>query len=148
MWKLHFAFRNLDKWDICFFIKNIDVFVYFAPTDLLQGLDLPLCRALSPGDDGSGVSHAAAGRRGHAGDEGHHRLRVVAFIVVGQELGGPLLGLSADLADHHDALGVGVLEEEVQAVHEVCAVEGVAADAHAQSLAKADLRSSKVERVN
>ncbi len=104
-----------------------------------ESLDLSLCGALSSGDDGSGVTHPPAGWRGDAGDEGHDRLGVGARVVGLQEVRGPLLGLAADLADHDDALGVGVLQEDVQAVHEVGAVERVAADAHAQRLAQADL---------
>ena len=85
------------------------------------------------------MPHAAAGRGGHPGDERDHRLGVVARVVLREELGRPLLGLAADLADHDDALGGVVAQEEVQAVDEVGAVEGVAADADAEGLAQADL---------
>ena len=47
---------------------------------------------------------------------------------------------SADEAIHDDSLGVVVLDEKVEAVDEVGAVEGVAADADAKGLAQADLK--------
>ena len=49
----------------------------------------------------------------------------------------PLLCLASDLTNHDDALGVGVVDEELQAVDEVGSVEGVAADADTQRLAEA-----------
>ena len=56
-----------------------------------------------------------------------------------QELCGPLFRLSSDLANHDDSLGVGVIEENVETVQEVGAVEGVATDADAEGLTEADL---------
>src|SRR5689334_15024028 len=55
-------------------------------------------RAVTAGNDRTGVAHAASRRRGLAGDEGDHRLLHVLFDV----LGGLLLGVAADLADHDD----------------------------------------------
>src|SRR6202008_4491405 len=62
--------------------------------------------ALAAGDDGAGMAHAAAGRRGDAGDEADHRLLAAAFGLVLEELGGVFLGRAADLADHDDRGGV------------------------------------------
>ena len=56
-----------------------------------------------------------------------------------QELCGSLFGLSSDLPNHDDSLRVGVIEEHVETVQEVGAVEGVAADADAEGLTEADL---------
>lgn len=50
-------------------------------------------------------------------------------IVLFQVLGRILLGVASDLPDEDDALGLGVLQEHLQTVDEVCSVEGVAADA-------------------
>src|SRR5699024_11720155 len=41
---------------------------------LLQGLVLGFSRTLTTGDDGAGMAHALARRRGHAGNVGGHRL--------------------------------------------------------------------------
>ena len=51
--------------------------------------------------------------------------------------GGFLLGAAADLADHDDGLGVGVLREQLQDVDERRADERVAADADARGLPEA-----------
>ena len=45
-------------------------------TYLFQGGDLCAGCALATRDDGAGVAHAAAGRSGHAGDEGDDWLGV------------------------------------------------------------------------
>src|SRR5260370_42597563 len=55
--------------------------------------------ALAAGDDRAGMAHAAAGRRGDAGDESDHRLLAAAFGLIDQELGGVFLGGTADFAD-------------------------------------------------
>ena len=56
-----------------------------------------------------------------------------------QELCRPLFRLPSDLADHDDALRLGIVEEHVEAVQEVGAVEGVAPDADAEGLTEANL---------
>ena len=53
-----------------------------------------------------------------------------------QILSSLLLGLPADLSNHDDALGGGVLDEQLQTVDEVCSIEGVAANTHTESLAQ------------
>ena len=56
-----------------------------------------------------------------------------------QELCGSLFGLSSDLANHDDSFRVGVVEEHVETVQEVGAVEGVTTDADAEGLTEANL---------
>jgi hypothetical protein len=51
-------------------------------------------------DDGAGMPHAAAGRRGKAGDKANHRFGDVGF----DEFGGLFFGITADLAHHDNAL--------------------------------------------
>ena len=65
-----------------------------------------------------------------------------------QVVGRLLLRLATDLADHDDALRLGVAEEDVEAVEEVGPVEGVAADADAQRLAEADLDNRNISLSN
>src|SRR4051794_5917244 len=96
---------------------------------------LRLRRARGAGDDRAGVAHLLAGRRGEAGDVGHNRLGNLA----GDELGCPLLRVAADLADHHDQLGLGVGLVEPEDVDEVGADDRVAADADDRGVALARL---------
>lgn len=105
----------------------------------LQRVDLVLGTALAARNDGTSVAHATTRGRSETGDERDHRLGLDALVVLQQVFGGLLLSNSADLADHDDALGLGIAQEDLQAVDEVGAVEGVAADAHAQRLAQTDL---------
>lgn len=99
-----------------------------------EGGELGGSSALAAGDDGASVAHASAGGSGGAGDETHDGL--VGVAVLSDPVGGVLLGLAADLADHDDALGLGVVGEALQAVNEVGAVERVASDADAGGLAE------------
>src|SRR6185437_9406136 len=99
----------------------------------LHRLDLVAGAALAARDDGAGVTHAPARRRGHSGDEADDRL---LDLVVAQEFGGILFRRAADLADHDDALGLLVGEIELEAVYEIGAVDGIAADADAGRLAE------------
>src|SRR5213076_353381 len=64
--------------------------------------------ALTAGDDRAGMAHAAAGRGGDAGDEADHRLLAATLGLVLDELGGVLLGRTADFTDHDDRGGLGV----------------------------------------
>ena len=80
--------------------------------------------AVRAGHDRAGVAHRLAGRRGEAGDVGDDRLGHV----VGDELGRPFLGVAADLAAHHDQLGLGVVLEHADHVDEVGPGHRVAAD--------------------
>ena len=58
------------------------------------------------------------------------------FVTCLDEGGRLLLGGAADLADHHDRVGVRVVLEQPQHVDEVGAVDRVAADADARRLAE------------
>ena len=82
------------------------------PTDAggLEGLLLGLRGAGRAGHDGAGVAHRLALGGGEAGDVADDRLGDVGLDVVG----GPLLGVAADLADHHDRVGVGVVLERLR----------------------------------
>mmetsp|Transcript_70038 Transcript_70038/g.200722 ORF Transcript_70038/g.200722 Transcript_70038/m.200722 type:complete len:230 (-) Transcript_70038:437-1126(-) len=104
----------------------------------LQRLDLVLGTALAACDDGARVAHASAWRRGDAGDEGDHRL--VGLVVGLQPLGRILLGASANLTYHDDAFCRRVVNEALEAIDEVGAIEGVAANADASGLSEAGLR--------
>src|SRR5664280_1133157 len=95
--------------------------------DLLQGFLLRLRRTRGPRHDRAGVSHGLALGRGEAGDVAHHRLGDVRLDVVG----GPLLGVPADLADHDDALSLRVILKGLQAVDVGGSADRVAADADA-----------------
>ena len=101
----------------------------------LERLGLRDRGALGAGDDRAGVAHRLAGRRGEAGDVADDRLGHV----LGDELGGLLLGVAADLAAHHDQLGLGVVLEEPDHVDEARARDRVAADADDRRVAEAAL---------
>ena len=84
------------------------------------------CAVPAPtGDDRAGVAHGLALRRGEARDVADDRLGDVRLDVVG----GALLGVAADLADHDDRLGLGVGLERGERVDVRRADDGVAADA-------------------
>ena len=59
--------------------------------------------------------------------------------MLGQKLGGLFLGITANFTNHHDALGVLVLQENVEAINEVGAVEGITTNANAESLSETGL---------
>ena len=86
---------------------------------------LGLGGALGARDDGAGVAHLAARRGGDAGDVTDDGLGHVVL----DEPRRLFFGRPADLPDHHDGAGVGVLLEGGQAVDEARARHGVAADA-------------------
>ena len=96
--------------------------------------------ALAAGDDRAGVAHAAAGRRGPAGDEADHRLLAAALGLVLEELRGVLLRRAADLADHDDRVGRLVVEKQLEHVDEIHALHRIAADAERGRLAEAFAR--------
>ena len=78
-----------------------------------------------PGDDGAGVAHGLALGSGEPRDVADDRLGDVVLDV----RRGPLLGVAADLADHHDRVGLGVVLERLEAVDVGGADDRVAADA-------------------
>mmetsp|Transcript_4922 Transcript_4922/g.10845 ORF Transcript_4922/g.10845 Transcript_4922/m.10845 type:complete len:344 (+) Transcript_4922:27-1058(+) len=103
-------------------------------TGSLQGLDLCLGSTFAPGDDGSGMAHTTTRRRSNASNKAHHRL--VLGVVCLDEVSSVLLGLTSDLTDHHNALGLRILQEPLQAVNEIGAVERVTSNPDASSLAE------------
>lgn len=83
------------------------------------------------------MTHAAAGG---SRDTGNERDGGLVVDVVGlEELGGILLGGTTNLTDHDDTVGLGVLEEDLEAVDEVGAGEGVTTDTDDEGLTKASL---------
>ena len=71
-------------------------------------------RARAAGDDRAGVAHPLAWRRGLAGDEADHGLVTCALMKRGRFF----LVRAADLADHHDRVGLRVGLEERQDIDE------------------------------
>lgn len=106
-------------------------------TGILQSGDLGVGTSLTTADDGTSVAHTAARGSRNTGDEGNGGLVVD---VVGLEvLGGVLLGGTTDLTDHDNTVGLGVLEEDLQAVDKVGARERVTTDTDDERLAQAGL---------
>src|SRR5207245_7255654 len=89
-------------------------------------------RALPPGDDLPGVSHAAPGRRCDASDEADDRLADVLL----DESRSLLFGVPADLADHDDRFRLRVLLEHRQEVDISGADDRIATDPDAGRLAE------------
>src|SRR5581483_6267173 len=73
-------------------------------------------------------------RRGLAGDESHYRF----FDVFLDEFRGRLFRVSADFADHHDRVRVGVLMKQPDRVDERGADDRIAADPDAGRLPDAE----------
>ncbi len=101
-----------------------------------HGLHLVGCGALPAADDGSGMAHAAAGRRGLTGDKADHRLLHVLL----DELGRGLFCRAADLADHDDGLGFRIAVEQAQRIDMSGADNRIATNADGCRLADAALR--------
>src|SRR3990170_8662118 len=108
-----------------------------ADTDAvrLERLLLRCGGAGGAGDDRARVAHRLPRRRGEAGDVPDDRLRHP----LADEGGCLLLLRPADLADHDDALGLGVGLELCQDVDEGRADDGVAADPDDRRLADSEL---------
>ena len=99
--------------------------------DSLLGLGTLLLAA----HDRTGMAHGAALRRGHTRDEADHRLGAV----LGDPTGGLDLQVTADLADHDDALGLVVGHEQLNGLERRGADDGVTADADGRALTEAGL---------
>src|SRR3954454_21944970 len=100
-----------------------------------ERLGLALRRAGGARHDRPGVAHRLARRRREARDVADDRL----VRMLGDVLGGLLLGRPADLAAHHDQLGLRVVLEELDDVDEARAGDGVAANADDARVAEAAL---------
>src|SRR5258708_7187646 len=87
-------------------------------------------RALAAGHNRSGMAHPLAGRRGNAGD-----VRDDGFAhMLAYEGGGGLFVASADLAHHHNALGLCISLEQSQDIDEVHAAHRISAYTHTGAL--------------
>ena len=98
----------------------------------LERLGLRLSRPLRARHDRAGVAHRLPRRRREAGDVGEHRL----VHLLGDVIGRALLLLAADLAAHHDELGLGIGLEEIDDLDERGALDRVAADADDRRVAE------------
>ena len=91
--------------------------------------------ALATLHDSTSVAHSAAWWRGNACDKAYHRLVWVTVLL--EPFCCVFFCGSANLTNHNNTLGLGVVREALEAVDEVCAIEGVATDADAGGLTKA-----------
>lgn len=105
----------------------------------LEGLDLGVGTTLSTRDNGSGVAHATARGSGDTSDEADNGLAVANSVGLLEELGGVLFGRSTNLTNHDDTVGLGVLSEDLEAVDEVGAVEGVTTNTDDEGLTETSL---------
>jgi hypothetical protein len=106
-------------------------------TSSLESGDLRVGVTLSTADDGTSVTHAPARGRGDTGDEADDGL--VGRVVLLEEVGGVLLSGTTNLTNHDDTVSLLVLKEDLQAVDEVGAGEGVTTDTDDKRLAEAGL---------
>lgn len=106
---------------------------------VLEGLDLLLGASLSSGDDGSGVTHTTARGRRETSNERHNGFGTSARVVLLEELGSILFVVASNLTDEDDSLGLGVANEDIEAIDKVGAVEGISSDSDAERLAEADV---------
>ena len=97
-------------------------------TGVLESGDLGVGTALAARNDGTGVAHAAARGSGDTGNEADDGLSTADSVGLLEELGGILLGGTTDLTNHDDTIGLLVLSEDLEAVDEVGAGEGVTAN--------------------
>lgn len=83
------------------------------------------------------MAHSSAWRSRDTSDEADNGL--VGSVVVFQEVCSILLSGTTNLTNHDDTVGLGVLEEDLKAVDEVCAGEGVTANTDDERLTEASL---------
>src|SRR5918992_5241603 len=91
--------------------------------------------AFPPGDDGTGMTHTFAGRRGDPGDIGHHRFAERRFDI----RRGFFLFRAADLADQDNAFGLRVLFKQLKTIDEIHAMDRIAPDPHTGTLPQSAL---------
>jgi hypothetical protein len=104
----------------------------------LERGDLAVRTTLAAGNDGTGVAHTPTGRSRDTGDERDNGL-LLQLVGLTEEVRGILLGGTTDLTNHDDTVGLGVLEEDLEAVDEVGAAEGVTADTDDERLTETGL---------
>ena len=90
---------------------------------LLEGSDLVESATLASGNDGTSVTHSPAWRCCLSSDKADNWK--VAGVVLCEPGGSFLFGLTTDLTDHDDTVGLGVFHEFLEDVDEVGAVEGI-----------------------
>ena len=110
-------------------------------TSILEGLDLGIGITLASGDDCTSVTHSSTGRSRDTSDEADDGLATTDSVGSLEELGGVLLGGSTNLANHDDTVSLLILEEDLEAVDEVGAAEGVTTNTDDEGLTEAGLGS-------
>ena len=98
---------------------NVDA-CSFESGDLVGG------STLTSGNDSASVTHATAWRGSLSSDEADNG--EVAVVVLADPFGSLFLGLTTDLSDHDDTLGLGVDNELTENIDEVSSVEGITAN--------------------
>src|SRR5262245_45888862 len=92
--------------------------------------------ALAARDNGAGMAHAAAGRRGPAGNKPDHRPLAAAFGLVLQELRGVFLCRATDFTNHDDRLGFRVGQKHLKHRNKLSPLHGIAANADCSGLSE------------
>lgn len=111
----------------------------YDDSSTLQSRNLGVGTTLATRDNSTGVAHTTSWRRRDTSNEAHHRLTSIDNVVLAQEVGGILLSRATNLTNHDDAVGLGVVEEDLEAVDEVGAGEGVTTNADNERLAQTGL---------
>lgn len=93
----------------------------------LEGCHLLRGSSLSSGNDRAGMSHPSSWRCGLPGNEADDGFADVLF----DEFGSLLLGISADLSDHHDPFSLEILFEHFETINEIGPIDGIPTDADA-----------------
>ena len=83
--------------------------------------------SLSSGNDRAGMSHPSSWRSSLPGNEADDGFADVLF----DEFGSLLLGIAADLTDHHDAFSLGILFEHFETINEIGPIDRISTDADA-----------------
>src|SRR5215471_21301015 len=97
----------------------------------LHGGHLFVRSSLAAGNDGAGMAHSPARRRGLTADEADYGLLYICF----DESRSFLFGRAADFSDHDNPAGLRIVVEQPDGIDKVSADDRVAADADAGRLA-------------
>ena len=93
----------------------------------LEGCHLLPGSSLSSRNDRTGMSHPSSWRSGLPGNEADDGFTDFLF----NEIGCVVLGISADLTDHHDPFSLGILFEHFETINEIGPIDGIPTDADA-----------------
>jgi hypothetical protein len=85
----------------------------------------------------TGVAHSSSGWRRDTCDETYNWL--LSSIILFQEVGCIFLSRASNLADHDDAIGLFIFQEDLQAIDEVGTRKWVSSNSHHQRLTEAGL---------